>query len=60
MLEHKLHSGDLLLQKTTKEHHKVILADEEHNQLVVSHESFGYRVVNIKGLEIDYILPNGE
>lgn len=59
-MENKLHSGDILLNRISKEYFKVVLVDEECNQAIISHKSYGYRVVNIKGLEIDYILPNGE
>jgi len=56
----KLKSGDSLVNVTNKESWKVIMVDEEHNQAIISHSDYGYRVVNIKGLDIDYILNNGE
>jgi hypothetical protein len=59
-MEFKFHSGDVLLNIITQEYWKIVLVDEEHNQLIISCEPYGMRVVNIKGLDIDYILPNGE
>ncbi len=59
-MENKLHSGDIILNKVSQEYWKVSLIDEEHQQAVISCQPYGYRVVNIKGLDIDYSLPNGE
>ena len=55
-----MNSGDILVNKTTNQEVSIVMIDEEHNQVIIKGDDFGYRVVNIKGLDIDYILSNGE
>lgn len=50
-------SGDLLRNIVNGEEWKVIMIDDEHDQLIISHGTdtkFITRVVNISNLDVDY------
>lgn len=47
---------DILSNVGTEEEWKVVMVDDEHDQLIISHTKYGLRVVNMSNLEVDYTI----
>lgn len=47
-------AGEMLTNIVNKDRWKIIMIDDEHNQLIISNEDKGMMVVNITNLEVDY------